>query len=327
MPDPMEHARVAVVGAGMAGASAARTLRKGGVKAALFDKSRGPGGRLATRRVTLSGRTITFDHGAQWAHARGAEFSGFLAEAVDAGHAAPWAAAPATNGLVGVPGMNAVVRFALADADLTTQFTANGLTRGGDGWHLTSAEGETAGPFEAVILTVPAPQLGAILGDHEPAFAQAASRAEYDPCWTLMLAFHDALAQRLGNIEDDALSPQGLEWVAFNGGKPGRDGATLVVHASGDFSRYSLELEKETAAERLSEMVCSALDLPAPVYAAAHRWRYSRVVTAAHLQAPFNPETMLGIAGDWCRGASVEDAFQSGLVCAEEALKALAQPS
>lgn len=47
---------VAIIGAGMAGLSCARALVQAGVAVELFDKGRGPGGRMSTRRVELDGR-------------------------------------------------------------------------------------------------------------------------------------------------------------------------------------------------------------------------------------------------------------------------------
>ena len=53
--------RVAVVGAGIAGLLCARSLADVGFEVELFEKSRGPGGRGATRRLNSAG---TIDHGA-----------------------------------------------------------------------------------------------------------------------------------------------------------------------------------------------------------------------------------------------------------------------
>ncbi|MEO0815401.1 MAG: FAD-dependent oxidoreductase, partial [Myxococcota bacterium] len=58
--------RVAIVGAGMAGMSCARTLADHGVPVTVFDKGRGPGGRMSTRRA----EPHVFDHGAQYFVAR-----------------------------------------------------------------------------------------------------------------------------------------------------------------------------------------------------------------------------------------------------------------
>jgi len=59
---PPTPRRVAVVGAGIAGITAARTLAQAGWHVIVFEKSRGAGGRIATRRTEWGG----FDHGAQF---------------------------------------------------------------------------------------------------------------------------------------------------------------------------------------------------------------------------------------------------------------------
>ena len=56
---------VLVIGAGMSGIACARALQAEGVPVRLIDKGRGIGGRMATRRTAVAGKTITFDHGAQ----------------------------------------------------------------------------------------------------------------------------------------------------------------------------------------------------------------------------------------------------------------------
>ena len=67
----MEHKYVAVIGAGMAGIGAARLLADAGFRVVVFDKSRGMGGRCATKR--WEGHSV--DHGAQYFTMRDADFS------------------------------------------------------------------------------------------------------------------------------------------------------------------------------------------------------------------------------------------------------------
>ena len=55
--------QIAIVGAGMAGLSCATRLAALGHELVLFDKGRGPGGRMATRRVEADGTMLRFDHG------------------------------------------------------------------------------------------------------------------------------------------------------------------------------------------------------------------------------------------------------------------------
>ena len=59
--------RVAIIGAGIAGIAAARTFAGAGWRPVLFDKSRGLGGRMATRRA----EGLRFDHGTPHVNAAG----------------------------------------------------------------------------------------------------------------------------------------------------------------------------------------------------------------------------------------------------------------
>ena len=58
--------KTAIIGAGIAGLTLARRLTDGGRDVVVFDKSRGVGGRAATRRA----RGMCIDHGAQYFAAR-----------------------------------------------------------------------------------------------------------------------------------------------------------------------------------------------------------------------------------------------------------------
>ena len=59
-----------VIGAGIAGLLAARTLQEHGLRVTVLDKGRGVGGRMATRRIG----SAVFDHGAQFFTARDPQF-------------------------------------------------------------------------------------------------------------------------------------------------------------------------------------------------------------------------------------------------------------
>src|SRR3546814_9540556 len=71
--------RVAIIGAGISGLACARRLRDAGLEATLFDKSRGIGGRLATRRANPGNPEVAFDHGATHFTARSEGFTKLVA--------------------------------------------------------------------------------------------------------------------------------------------------------------------------------------------------------------------------------------------------------
>lgn len=66
---------IAIIGAGVAGTVCAHRLKQADFNPIIFEKSRGLGGRLATRR-TRAGHT--FDHGAQYITAHSAKFKTLL---------------------------------------------------------------------------------------------------------------------------------------------------------------------------------------------------------------------------------------------------------
>ena len=69
---------IAIIGAGMAGLSAALALKAAGRNPVLFDKGRGPGGRMSARRAQTPLGEVRFDHGAQFFTARDPDFVQFI---------------------------------------------------------------------------------------------------------------------------------------------------------------------------------------------------------------------------------------------------------
>uniref|UniRef100_UPI0022EB489F NAD(P)/FAD-dependent oxidoreductase n=1 Tax=Falsiroseomonas oryzae TaxID=2766473 RepID=UPI0022EB489F len=172
------------------------------------------------------------------------------------------------------------------------------------------------GPFDAVVLAVPAPQAAALLARPAPHLKRVLDMVRMAPCWTLMVAF----AERL-NLPDTIRLPGGpIGWAARDSSKPGRNHTNecWVVQAGPEWSRENLEL---TAAEAATGLLAAfaALNggsLPEPIHAAAHRWRYALVETALGAPCLWDPARGLGACGDWCVGARAEAAVESGAALA-----------
>ena len=320
--------RIAIVGAGVAGLTCAARLIAAGCQPIVFEKSRGLGGRLATRRV---GDDFSFDHGAQFVTARSSEFRRFLQAAVGSGAARQWRPngydtknSESGDWVVGVPTMNAFMKpvAAVIDIRLDTQVLA--IYRQGAGWYVGQSSARNKEKFDAVVVAVPAPQARDLIVS-EPATANELARVSIAPCWALMLVFETPFdpgfdAQK--SYSDD------LAWIARNGSKPGRNSAKdcWVVHASPSWSERHLELDREAAAVKMIELVqgASADRIPEIVYASAHRWRYA--LTTKPLGRPFlaSSDNTLFIGGDWCLGARVEYAFESGYKTGEAIIDTIA---
>ena len=318
-------ARIAVIGAGLAGLLCARRLQDAGLHPVVFEKSRGLGGRLATRRAEDN---RTFDHGAQYITARNPGFRAMLERARQAGNADLWRPrlAPgmeerSEDWLVGAPAMNALVRPLAEGLDIRQQSQVKALRRAAGGCHLEGMEDAADRPFDAVVCAVPAPQ-AQTLAANEAGLAEHLAAVCIAPCWAVMVTFSG-----LFDPGFDACRPDGeaLAWIARNSSKPGRAAArdTWVIHASPDWSRENLELERAEAAARIVALLPAAFgrDLPPLDHAVAHRWRYA--LTTTPLGRPYlaSEDGSLLIGGDWCLGARVECAYESGAAMAAAVLE------
>lgn len=297
--------RIAVIGAGLAGLTAASAVRAAGLAPVVFEKSRGLGGRLATRRTEFGG----IDHGAQYLSADGPAFRRFLDGLSEAGALAEWT----TGRWVGMPGMSGAVR-PLADGldiQLGTEISAIEETDAGLVLH---AGDRRHGPFDHVALTCPAPQALRLW----PGAAARLAPVEMAPCYTGLYAFDAPLP----GPETLRTETGALGWVARNGAKPGRTGETWVVQASPGWSAANLEREKDEAAALLFAELTALLGvaLPRPVHIAGHRWRHA--FATQPLGVPCFCDGPVVIGGDWCLGARAEDAWNSGRAIADAMLEA-----
>jgi len=312
--------RVAVIGAGMAGLACAAALHAAGLDVMVFDKGRRAGGRMATRRVD----GMAFDHGASVVTAHTPAFSAALGGMAAARAAALWPAA-GPEAWTGVPGASALARHleGLGVGSMNTARHAAYLDRGAQGWtvrHLDAATarpglvtregGELAGPFDAVLLALPAPQAAGLLRAVPHRYAADADRAGMSPRWTLMIGF--AAASEMPNL----LLPGGALSVATrNSSHPGRAATPecWVAHAGPDWSRAHLEDDAAAVQAALVQDFAAATGISQEQsYAAVHRWRYALTESPLGVPALWDPDAGLGVCGDWCLGARVEDAFTSG---------------
>lgn len=313
MPDAGGAMRIAIVGAGMAGMSCGQRLSRLGHEVRLFDKGRGPGGRMATRRMEDGGTTLHFDHGAQYFTARDPRFVEQVAHWEASGVAARWAAA-GDDAWVGTPAMNAPLKAMAGELGVQFGTRIEQLVRDGEGWQI-DGEGAPDARFDAVLVAVPAEQAGPLLQPHAPAMATLADQTASDPCWTLMAGFEAPLA-----LVQDTLRQRGpIGWAARNNAKPGRANEECwVVQASPEWSRAHLEDNAETVAAALLAELAEANGGPLPrqLGATAHRWRFARSGTAGE-EALWDAEQRIGVCGDWLIGPRVEAAYMSGLLLAE----------
>jgi photolyase PhrII len=325
------RAEVVVIGAGMAGTAAATALARQGVAVHVIDKGRSAGGRMATRRREDG----AWDHGAQYFTARDPRFVRRVGHWADQDLVAPWQArharlrdgslqpdAASDTRWVAVTAMHALCAQLLDGLSLTTGRAVAALERDGARWRLVDADGATIRHADVVLVTAPAAQASTLLAP-APELAQAAARARHAPCWAAMLRLthaHDAGWDTL--VADDPV----VGWVANQASKPGRGNAPCwVVHAQPEWSEAHLDDDADAVARALAArwVALTGADAAFVATSSAHRWRYARVTATTGDAAHWDPELGLGLAGDACGGARIEDAWLSGEALAGRVLASL----
>lgn len=340
----------AVVGAGMAGVACARTLLQAGHRVTLVEKSRGFGGRMATRRTEFGG----FDHGAQYFTVRDKRFARALLTAQNVvrpwsvstvrvldefGHVLASAPPPTEPHFVAIPGMSALVSHwaqPLAHPELHGQTAAQTLTETRvthlerdalhpEQWQLRTEDSEggqhVIGGFDRVVLAIPHLQAHDLLlaSGHTPELRQSLSAVQVAPCWTLMVAYPQAMQPGLPHLGPQWNAARSthhrISWLARENSKPGRERIERwTIQASPAWSTKHLEDDAERVKAKLLKGFAEITGIRAtPSHAVVHRWRFAQ--TQQPLGKPFVHDQALGIGlcGDWCLGHRVEDAFVSGL--------------
>lgn len=304
---------ILVIGGGMAGLSAATALAPAGAHIIVLDKGRGPGGRMAARRVEIAGQQVSFDHGAQYFTARDPAFRETVAAWEQAGVAARWPAA-GEDAWVGTPGMNACVRHMAAGLDVRWNVRAERLLRDGRLWQVEA--GETVFTADTVLVAVPAEQAAVLLADIAPDFAARAASVASAPCWAVMADFPELLPVADTYRSDTAP----VSWAARNSAKPGRSGTeSWVIHAGPARSRALIDLPKDEVARLLlADFFAATGTAPAaPQHLDAHRWLYAQPEARKGVGPLFDAGLRIGIAGDWLHSPRVEGAWLSGRALAE----------
>jgi predicted NAD/FAD-dependent oxidoreductase len=342
-PSTPKSKNIAVIGAGMAGVSCARSLSLAGHQVTVFEKSAAIGGRMATRDSAFG----TFDHGAQYFTVRDSRFT--LALQTVPGLCKPWSA----NSVQILDEHGEVVAAGLPDQDphwvptqgmqslpaqlakaLTDQHKVELQTRvtqlerdalNADLWQLRT---EGAGGaqrvfsgFDAVLLALPAPQAQALLQTAASAskLADQLDKVETAPCWTLMLAFPQAMQAdfcTLGPQWNAARSTHHrIAWLARESSKPGHTNIERwTVQANIAFSKEHLQDDAVRVQAKLLKAFAEVTGIHAePAHVDIHRWVYAQTTTPLGQSHLWDAKTGVGVCGDWCLGHRVEDAFVSGL--------------
>ncbi len=306
------HHQTIIIGAGIAGLLAARTLHDAGARVTVLEKSRGVGGRLATKRVG----DAVFDQGAQYFTVKDLRFASWVERWEAAGVVTRWAGGPQTR-YIARPSMTAVAKALSDGLDVKREHKVTAIGSCGDHW-CVDIEDHGCVRAERILLTAPVPQALTLLKAGEFALPEALAKRltalTYDPCLALLVT----LGGR-SRLPAEGVRREGgaIRWAADNQAKGvSPNVAAVTLHLAADFST---EHYGRTDAEVLELIRAEAEDLiGAPIAGATlHRWKFSHARNTDPEPFIWWPEEQLGFAGDAFGGPRVEGAALSGLTLAE----------
>ena len=333
-----ETHRVIVVGAGIAGLVAARTLSQAGVQALVLEQEAHIGGRCATLRRGPG----VFDFGAQYYTIRNEAFRRIADFWRESGAAREWARVfPDTSGVsereghpryCGVEGMGGLARALASGCEVRTGARVRQITEGRACW-LVELEDRRILQADLVILTPPVPVSLRLISDEITwrlgALLLPLSGLEYKPFITVTALLDGPSGlPRPGavRVDDDQVA-----WIADNqmkGISPDAPGVT--IRGAQRFCDAWKEAPPEEAGALLADKAGAYVRAGILDYQ-THVWTYGapdRTLMGTHYLV--DARAPLYFAGDAFAGGQIEGAALSGMAAGQAAaarLKASAHPS
>lgn len=318
--------KIAVLGAGLCGATAAATLTQQGYQVTVFDKGRAAGGRMSSKRTEQG----YLDMGAQYFTARSDVFKQQVKLWLDAGTVELWpcktvllsndenlislkTSEDTQERFIGIPSMQSPVTALLDGIRLVNSCLIQKLDYQQQSWTLFSDKGLSYSGFDAVLLTVPPVQAQQLLAQSElPELFDAATDI-LEPCWAVAIHTEVMPAQ-------DAIFCQHpkLRFISQQQHKRGRN-PCYILHFNAAFSAQHLHEPEGFWFAEATAILRHELHIQQEITPlVAHRWLYAS--QKEQVAAPgfiALPDQQLWAGGDWSYGGRVENAYLAGLHLAQ----------
>ncbi|MBE9125040.1 MULTISPECIES: NAD(P)/FAD-dependent oxidoreductase [unclassified Coleofasciculus] len=347
---------VTIIGAGLAGLTCAQQLHQAGYRVVVLEKSRGVGGRMATRRLD----NTCADHGIPAVEARGKLLQQLIEQLSDRGILQLWTdtvnefptphssvtsvtQSPAKFPRYAAPmGITAVAKFLSTGLDIRLNQRVEEITATKEqNWHLTCDSPDEL-TTKALVIAIPAPQALMLLTPLAETglsadFLNSLHSVKFNPCLSAIAGYpvqhqHDLESLKLSWKSLTILQDTDLAWIGIDSSKrPHAPSPVFVLHSTAAFAqRYLDTTDLKPAGQQMVSRAAQLLFpwLETPDWLQVHRWRY------AFPKTPLNHNCLATTAplplvccGDWCGGNLIESAMNSGLAGAVQVNSQLQQLS
>lgn len=327
--------------------TAGRILARAGHEVTVFEKSRGYGGRMATRYAGKE-NSSKMDHGLSYFGVKSNEFREFTAELLDQGLIQTWgdnfAAYDGEKFLESAPnqssealytstgGMNKIGKYLARWVDIRTETKVGGLTYFGTNrskkrsWMMNLTSSNTF-EADAVIIALPAPQAYGIISStidetNTLKIVRQIDEVSYQPAFSLMAGYG---SEEAPDWEGVICRNSPLEFISNESLKRDTQETSFVLQTSGGFTKEYRDSDEDTISKKmLGEFAEIAGGWAAsPEWQQLHFWRYSRaqkVINSPYLELE-DEDAPLALTGDYLNGNTVDDSYRSGYMLANDWVK------
>lgn len=319
------NADVLIVGAGISGLMAARTLLDRGFTVQLIERARAVGGRLATRRIGESGHA---DLGAQFFTVRTDAMQRHVDGWLDDGLVFVWGTGWSDGSVKrthsdGHPryavrgGMNGLAKHLAADLNIVLDRLVTYVELKDGHWQLNDSDSETY-LGRALLLTPPMPAtlklLSASAISLHPVDLDELRRIQFGPC---LCGIH-VVEGEVDMPEPGAVQnfQNEVYWVSDNHAKGISQSTIITSHANAKYSRQNWDASEADIVQELESAVQPYLKTGARIVSTQlKKWRFSVPLTTNPHEFVFARDLpLLAFAGDAFGGRGrVEGAFVSGV--------------
>ena len=297
--------KIIIIGAGMAGLSAARILTQKGYEVIVLDKGRGVGGRMSTRTV----ENAKADHGAQYFSVKTPEFQTLISELQSDNVTAEWHLAQRENvRYIGAKGMNTIPKKMASLSSVLVNEKVILIEN-----NTVKTESGNIYPFDKLLITMPIPQVIDLFQNSKMLFSEndksVLGEIKYEPCIAVVAVLKEPTKIVSGGI---ILENQPVSWIADNFQKGITQIPTVTIHASSAYSVKRFDDDVHEVAKDMLSSVNQYINSENIVSSQIHRWRFSNA-TKRHEAHFYQIENhAIYLAGDGFGMGNVEGAFLSG---------------
>lgn len=318
--------RVGIIGAGIGGLTVGRNLTAAGLIVEIFDKGRGPGGRVSSKRTQFG----SLDFGAQVLPCKSDLFKLQIEKWAKEGIIVPHKSrkilknpgifedeAEAERNIekfMPKPKMSAIAVSLASGLNIKYEKLIDRVQKNEEKetWDLFTQDGTSVGEFDWLIVNCPPLQALKFLENTK--IQEKVKEVNMQPCWAVSLTFPESLGIPLTDAKVEC--SEIINYISNNSSRPDRVTIpeTWVLHGTPAWSQEHLEDPLESVGFALENEFFKILNISTrvPLNRIVHRWRFSKVDNPLSGEGYLLDESSkVAVCADWCHGTFVEDAYLS----------------